>query len=115
MVVLGGWAVAGFWVKAAMAASAAAQARAARVNRVMAEGDWVDAMRSHIPAPEKLFTWWSYRSPNWEISNKGRRLDHVWITRDLHPHLRSVRVHTPARGWEKPSDHAPVIADFEIQ
>ena len=84
------------------------------LNRLMAEGGWVDAMRSHISPQEQLFTWWSYRSPNWEKSNKGRRLDHVWITEDLHPALRSVNVHAEARGWEKPSDHAPVIADFEI-
>ena len=84
------------------------------MNKLMADGRWVDAMRSHIPPEESLFTWWSYRSPNWEKSNKGRRLDHVWITEDLHPELRSIEVHKAARGWEKPSDHAPVIADFEI-
>jgi len=84
------------------------------MKKLMADGGWIDAMRSHIPPEEPLFTWWSYRSPNWEKSNKGRRLDHVWITEDLHPDLHSVEVHTAARSWEKPSDHAPVIADFKF-
>ncbi len=84
------------------------------LNRVLADGGWVDAMRSHIPPEERLYTWWSYRSPNWEKSDKGRRLDHVWITEDLQPALCAVDVHKPARGWEKPSDHAPVIADFDF-
>ena len=84
------------------------------LKRVMAEGGWIDAVRTRIPESESIFSWWSYRSPNWEKSDRGRRLDHVWMTEDLTDSLMSVAFHRPARSWEKPSDHIPVIADFQI-
>ena len=51
-----------------------------RFLRVQAAHDWVDVMRRHVPAEEKLFTWWSYRNRDWRASNRGRRLDHIWTT-----------------------------------
>ncbi len=44
---------------------------------------FVDAVRHFVPAEEKLFTWWSYRNRDWRLSDRGRRLDHVWVTPDL--------------------------------
>src|SRR3546814_2014326 len=41
---------------------------------------WVDVGRSFVPAPDTLFTWWSYRARDWPASDRGRRLDHVWAT-----------------------------------
>ena len=35
------------------------------------------------PEPEKIYSWWSYRSPDWAAANKGRRLDHIWVSGDL--------------------------------
>ncbi len=48
--------------------------------RVMKAGNWVDLMRQHTPASEKLYTWWSYRAKDWALANRGRRLDHIWST-----------------------------------
>ena len=79
---------------------------------VQTSGPWVDLMRQFVPAEEKLFTWWSYRSPNWLEANKGRRLDHVWSSAKLSPYAKSIEVVKDARGWERPSDHVPVIASF---
>ena len=84
------------------------------LNEVMNGGGWVDVLRQHIPPEEKLFTWWSYRSPNWDQSDKGRRLDHVWTAPELAAKLKDVSVLRDARGWEKPSDHVPVIARFDF-
>ncbi|MGT2485888.1 hypothetical protein ACU4GA_07595 [Methylobacterium oryzae CBMB20] len=42
------------------------------------EAGWVDTARHLTPEPEKIYTWWSYRSPDWSAANKGRRLDHAW-------------------------------------
>jgi len=84
------------------------------LTTMQATGGWVDLMRQHIPPEEKLFTWWSYRARDWDISDRGRRLDHVWSSPDLLPNLSSIRVLREARGWERPSDHVPVIADFEL-
>ena len=72
-------------------------------------GDWHDALRHFTPSEKKLYTWWSYRSPDWNAADKGRRLDHVWVSEDLAPGLKSMSVHRDVRAWERPSDHAPVV------
>ncbi len=76
-------------------------------------GGWVDITRRDIPEGN-LFSWWSYRSPNWDAADKGRRLDHIWATPDIAGTSHSSRILREARGWEKPSDHAPVFATFDL-
>ncbi|MEM6383299.1 MAG: exodeoxyribonuclease III [Pseudomonadota bacterium] len=71
-----------------------------------------DTMRKHLPLDEKLYSWWSYRARDWETSNRGRRLDHVWTCPRLSSHSVGFEVFKQARGWEKASDHAPVIVDY---
>lgn len=73
-----------------------------------------DAMRHSVPEPEKLFTWWSYRNRDWKKSNRGRRLDHIWMTPDLLPHLTEMRILREARDWERPSDHVPVSVTLHL-
>ncbi len=75
---------------------------------------WVDAIRRHFPAPEKVYSWWSYRSPDWAKADKGRRLDHIWLSPAIEKALVHVEIARDARGWEKPSDHAPLIADLKL-
>ncbi|QDZ01744.1 exodeoxyribonuclease III [Nitratireductor mangrovi] len=75
-------------------------------------GGWTDLMRAHIPPEERLYTWWSYRARDWEASDRGRRLDHVWTSPNVAADMREVEVVRAARGWERPSDHVPVIARF---
>lgn len=76
-------------------------------------GLWVDVTRKDIPDGQ-LYSWWSYRSPDWEKADKGRRLDHIWATPDISNAAHSSRIMRSARGWEKPSDHAPVFATFDL-
>jgi exodeoxyribonuclease-3 len=78
------------------------------------EGGWVDGARHLTPEPTKIYTWWSYRSPDWAAADKGRRLDHVWVSGDLASTLKAVDVHGAARGWTRPSDHVPVTATLEL-
>ena len=85
-----------------------------RFERMQASHDWVDVMRRHVPADEKLYTWWSYRNRDWRASNRGRRLDHIWTTRPLDGTTVDMRVLDEARDWPRTSDHVPVIADFVI-
>ncbi|MFC7054074.1 exodeoxyribonuclease III [Hansschlegelia quercus] len=75
-------------------------------------GRWVDAVRAHSPYPEKLFSWWSYRSQDWTVNDRGRRLDHIWASEDIVARSTGVSVLREARGWERPSDHVPVILDI---
>ena len=77
-------------------------------------GGWQDIMRNFVPEAEKLYSWWSYRAKDWNAANKGRRLDHVWVTPTLKDAPKTMQVMRDARGWEKPSDHAPVMVDFEF-
>jgi len=73
-----------------------------------------DAMRHFVPADEKLYTWWSYRNRDWRASNRGRRLDHVWVTPDLTGKLRRQTVLTDARDWQQTSDHVPVCVELAL-
>ena len=82
-------------------------------NDVMEVGDWHDVTRNDI-TEGKLYSWWSYRARDWDAADKGRRLDHVWATGDIQQAGHSSRVMRDARGWEKPSDHAPVFASFDL-
>lgn len=76
-------------------------------------GDWVDITRQDIPEGP-LYSWWSYRAKDWDTADKGRRLDHVWATSDISNSGHGSKVLRDVRGWEKPSDHAPVFASFDL-
>lgn len=82
------------------------------LGRIMAAGRWSDAVRQMIPEG-KLYSWWSYRARDWDAADKGRRLDHIWVTPPLRDRVRAATVLREARSWEQPSDHAPVIAVLE--
>ena len=81
--------------------------------QVQEAGDWVDVTRKDIPEG-LLYSWWSYRAKDWDAADKGRRLDHVWATGDIAQAAHSSRILRDVRGWEKPSDHAPVFATFGL-
>ena len=74
---------------------------------------WVDAVRHFVPPEQKLFSWWSYRAQDWRASDRGRRLDHVWVTPDLVERLKGTAILKDARDWARASDHVPVVVDFE--
>src|SRR5207237_9311283 len=84
-----------------------------KLNAVQQAGSWIDVMRSFVPEPTKLYTWWSYRSPDWAAADKGRRLDHIWVAPSLADCVSSLSVTKDARGWTRPSDHVPVTATIE--
>lgn len=76
-------------------------------------GRWVDITRQDIPEGQ-LYSWWSYRARDWSAADKGRRLDHIWASRDIAAAGHGSRILRAARGWDKPSDHAPVLARFDL-
>jgi exodeoxyribonuclease-3 len=81
-------------------------------GRVQESGLLVDAVRKIIPPSEKLFSWWSYRAIDWSLSDRGRRLDHIWVTPALAPDVADARILRDARGWAQASDHVPVMVDL---
>lgn len=80
--------------------------------RLQASHGWVDLGRQFMPAPERLYTWWSYRAKDWATSDRGRRLDHMWVSPDLAGSAIGHKVHEACRDWEKPSDHVPIVTEF---
>ncbi|MEY3197515.1 MAG: hypothetical protein RLZZ59_886 [Pseudomonadota bacterium] len=82
--------------------------------RNIEEFGFVDAPRSLIDHKEKLYSWWSYRSPNWAESDRGRRLDHIWVTPSIVDNLTKVVSLKSFRAAKQPSDHVPVIAEISV-
>jgi exodeoxyribonuclease-3 len=85
----------------------------AALNRLQASVSWVDAVREFVPPSQRLYTWWSYRASDWAASDRGRRLDHLWVSPALKPALRAALVAREARDWTQPSDHVPVMVDLD--
>jgi exodeoxyribonuclease-3 len=75
---------------------------------------WVDAVRHFVPEEEKCYSWWSYRNRDWKKSNRGRRLDHIWVTTPLKEKLKQHHILTETRDFEKPSDHVPVMIELKF-
>jgi len=64
-----------------------------------------------FPQPERSFTWWDYRM-NAFRRKMGLRIDHILLTKPLAETCTACRVDVSLRGLERPSDHAPVIAEL---
>src|ERR1043166_2012106 len=84
------------------------------LNAAKAAFDWIDVTREFVPPDEKIYSWWSYRAQNWQAADKGRRLDHIWVSPGLRGAVRSHAILKPMRGWKRASDHVPVMAEIEI-
>lgn len=83
------------------------------LNAWRTEG-FIDAIRHFVPDDQKLFTWWSYRNRDWRASNRGRRLDHIWVSTDLIGNLARHAILQDARDWERGSDHVPVVLALDL-
>lgn len=89
------------------------------LNAAIKAGRWIDVAREVVPEPEKLYSWWSYRAADWRASNRGRRLDHIWVTPALEKAALSLgrkgfSIRDDCRGWERPSDHAPALLTLDL-
>lgn len=80
-----------------------------KLMRNLTEFGFVDSSRMFVPETEKLYSWWSYRSPDWEKSDRGRRLDHIWLTPELASKADNHVIAKEMRGKPSPSDHVPVM------
>lgn len=85
-----------------------------RLARLQASLAWHDAVRHFIPPSEKLYSWWSYRAADWQKADRGRRLDHIWVTPPLIGALKEATIYKDSRGWLPPSDHVPVLAEIAV-
>ena len=78
------------------------------------DASFIDAVRHFVPDDQKLYTWWSYRNRDWRVANRGRRLDHIWVTPDLQPALTRHDILVDARDWVQTSDHVPVCVELQV-
>jgi exodeoxyribonuclease-3 len=84
------------------------------LNAALQAFDWQDVTRAFVPQDEKIYSWWSYRARDWAASDRGRRLDHIWVTRVLRDCVSGHAILKEARGWLRPSDHVPVMATIAL-
>jgi exodeoxyribonuclease-3 len=63
--------------------------------------------------PEKSYSWWDYRM-NMFKRKLGLRIDHILLSAPLAQVCRSCIIDREMRARERPSDHAPVLAEIEI-
>ena len=62
--------------------------------------------------PEKTFSWWDYRAAGFR-RNAGLRIDLILTSDAMTKHCTACYVDKEPRAWERPSDHAPVVAEFD--
>jgi exodeoxyribonuclease-3 len=84
------------------------------LSEARAAFDWIDVTRSFVPDSQKIYSWWSYRAFDWQVSDRGRRLDHIWVSPALQGSATAHDIFKDARGWTQASDHVPVIATFDL-
>jgi exodeoxyribonuclease-3 len=75
--------------------------------------DWgfTDTFRLHNEEAGH-YSWWDYRAGGFR-RNLGLRIDHVWTSAPLAKRSRTTWIDKEPRAWERPSDHAPVVAEFD--
>ena len=84
------------------------------LQRFMDAHGWADIGRQHVAAPGRYYSWWSYRAKDWRKHDRGRRLDHMWASPELARQTRAHHVIEAARGWTQPSDHVPLVTEFDL-
>ena len=80
--------------------------------RRLANLGFTDALRSVTNAPQ-TYTFWDYQAGAWQ-KNNGIRIDHLMLSPEVANRLVSADVEKHVRGWEKPSDHVPVVAELNF-
>lgn len=74
---------------------------------------FVDVFRQMNPDLQE-FSWWNYREGAWQ-RNRGLRIDHIWTSPSLAAKCTECYIDKAPRALEKPSDHAPVVASFDLR
>ena len=72
-----------------------------------------DAVRATSDAPG-LYSFWDYQAGAWQ-RNRGIRIDHMLLSPQASDRLVSATIDKHVRGWEKPSDHVPVVVELDLE
>jgi exodeoxyribonuclease-3 len=71
-----------------------------------------DAVRACSEAPA-LYTFWDYQAMSFQRNN-GIRIDHLLLSSQAADRLKTASIRKETRGWDKPSDHVPVMVDLDL-
>jgi len=85
-----------------------------KLNNLQNKGNFVDCHRHFVEPDKKIYSWWSYRSLDPFKTNRGRRLDHIWISNKLKENLIDTKIFTEYRIAKLPSDHVPISITLGI-
>ena len=80
-----------------------------KLLKIMKDGNMQDMIRKFINPPHNIYTWWSYRSPNFKVNNRGRRLDHIWCSEQISKNVINAQILDKFRSCDRPSDHVPIL------
>ena len=83
------------------------------LSQFIASG-FVDSFRQ-LNADPHHYSWWSYRAKDPMKSNRGRRLDHIWVTPNLRDNITDAKFLVDFRVKERPSDHIPIILEMAVE
>ena len=72
---------------------------------------FVDVYRQ-MNGDAREFSWWNYREGAFP-KNQGLRIDHIWTSQKMAEKCTGCWIDKTPRGWERPSDHTPVVAEFD--
>ncbi len=86
-----------------------------KILEIISTQNFCDVLRHFADEDEKVYSWWSYRNRDWKKSNRGRRLDHIWVTDNLLKFYMEHHIFQIARDFERPSDHVPISIDLLIK
>ncbi len=89
----------------------ASQLERSALNNVL-KGRLIDSFRIFEKTPGH-WSWWDYRNNAYEL-NKGWRIDHIYISKELSSKLKSCVIDSSPRGNSRPSDHVPVMIDLSL-
>ena len=90
----------------------ASQLEREKLNNLLYD-NFIDSFRV-FEKKSGFWSWWDYRNNAYEF-NKGWRIDHIYISTNLLPKLKSSVIDRSQRENEQPSDHAPVMIDLDMK
>jgi exodeoxyribonuclease-3 len=76
---------------------------------------WLGLTEAYLQADGAAgaYTFWDYQAGAWQRNN-GIRIDHALLSPQAADLLRGVSIHRDVRGWEKPSDHVPLVIELDL-
>jgi exodeoxyribonuclease-3 len=76
---------------------------------------WLGLTEAYLQADGApgAYTFWDYQAGAWQRNN-GIRIDHALLSPQAADRLRGVSIHRDVRGWDKPSDHVPLVIELDV-